>query len=142
MVTSILGLSPTPNKSFEDRQSSGVNSHNRTDDKVHTQNDNILHQKNLNEDLNSNKQIKDGNLKEHNKSADFSELSDQLHSMLDNQDLQVQFSLDKESKKMIMKVIDSKTKEVVQQFPPEVSLKIARIVSNSLETGHVTNAKV
>jgi uncharacterized FlaG/YvyC family protein len=141
MVTSIQqGLSPTPIKQYEDRQPNTANTIG-TDLSVLNQNENNLQQKIIKDDLNAGKQnTSNGNLK--NKTADFSELSNQLHSMLDNQDLQVQFSMDKESKKMIMQVIDSKTKEVVQQFPPEVSLKIARIVSNSLETGHVTNAKV
>jgi len=43
---------------------------------------------------------------------------------------------------MIMQVIDSKTNEVIHQFPPEISLKIARIVANTLENWNFANAKV
>lgn len=77
------------------------------------------------------------------KTVDFRKISDKLHSMLGEDDLSVEFSLDKESKRMILKVIDTKTKETIQQFPPEVTLKIARTVANILgngKSGQVTNA--
>jgi uncharacterized FlaG/YvyC family protein len=43
---------------------------------------------------------------------------------------------------MILKIIDQSTKEVVKQLPPEISLKIARIVSNSMESGQLANATI
>ena len=41
-----------------------------------------------------------------------------------------------------MKIIDSKTQEIIRQYPPDITLKIARIVAQTLEQGQVTNAKV
>jgi flagellar protein FlaG len=38
----------------------------------------------------------------------------------------LQFSVDKESGKTVIKVVDSVTKEVVRQYPPEEMLEIAR----------------
>lgn len=75
------------------------------------------------------------------KITDFSQLSQKAEAALDDANLAVEFTLDKETKKMIMKLIDSETKEVIHQYPPDIALKIARIVANSLETGNVTNAK-
>ncbi len=79
--------------------------------------------------------------KEAQKLADFSDLSDRVQNLLSENSVVVQFSLAKTTKKMIMKLIDPKTKEVLHQYPPDIALKIARIVANVLETGHVTNAK-
>lgn len=72
---------------------------------------------------------------------DFSELSEMAQDALQDSNLAVEFSMDKSTKKMIMKLINSKTEEIVYQYPPEIALKIARIVANTLETGNVTNAK-
>ncbi|MDQ1265929.1 MAG: Flagellar protein FlaG [Bacteroidota bacterium] len=77
-----------------------------------------------------------------NNKPTFKELADKVKTVLNDEKLSIEFTIDKDTKKMIMKIIDSETKEVVQQYPPEISLKIARIVSSSIENGHVTNAKV
>lgn len=76
------------------------------------------------------------------KSVDYNEFAKKLGTLLDNQDLLFEFSKDKETEKMILKIIDKETEEIIRQFPPEVSLKIARIVANSIEGGVLTNAKV
>ena len=75
-------------------------------------------------------------------SVNFKQLSEQIKATLNDKNLAIEFSFDKDSKQMILKVIDAKTNEVVQQFPTEVALKIARIVSQTLEVGNITNAKV
>jgi flagellar protein FlaG len=79
---------------------------------------------------------------EKNKQANFNDLAKKIRSILNDDNLTVEFSLDKETKKMIMKVIDSDTKEVIKQYPPDITLKIARIVAGTLDQGQVTNAKV
>lgn len=78
---------------------------------------------------------------EQQKLADFSGLSQRISDLMNDQDIMFQFSMDKTTKKMILKLIDSETKEVIQQYPPDIALKIARIVANTLERGFVTNAK-
>ncbi len=75
-------------------------------------------------------------------SPDYAELGNKLKSMLDDANLFLEFRIDDESKKMVLRIIDDQTKEVVRQFPPELTLKIARIVANSLGSGQLTNAKV
>jgi len=75
-------------------------------------------------------------------SNDFNEISEKLKSLIGEDNIIINFSLDDETNKMIMQVIDSKTKEIIHQFPPEISLKIARIVANTLENWNIANAKV
>jgi len=74
--------------------------------------------------------------------VDFSKLSKQLQSMIGNSDMEIKFSIDKDTKKMIIKVINKKTNEVVQQYPPDIALKIARIVSSAIKGGSITDAVV
>jgi uncharacterized FlaG/YvyC family protein len=75
---------------------------------------------------------------------DFKELGKKLQSLIGDDNVTFEFSLDKETKKMILKLIDPNTKEVVQQFPSEIALKIARIVSAGLSNNGqaTTNAKI
>ncbi len=78
---------------------------------------------------------------EKQKLSDFSDLSEMAQNLLDENNVIVEFSMDKETKKMIMRMINAETKEVIQQYPPAISLKIARIVANAIDKGAVTNAK-
>ena len=59
----------------------------------------------------------------------------------DNQ-IAIEFAIDNDSKKMIMKIIDEETQEIVKQFPSEISLQIAKLLTKSLDSGQITNAKV
>jgi len=74
--------------------------------------------------------------------VNYSELESEVRQMLSTNNLSIEFSIDDSSKQMIMRVIDSETSEVIKQFPSEVSLKIARILTNTLDTGTITNVKV
>jgi flagellar protein FlaG len=74
-----------------------------------------------------------------NKGVNFNDLASKLQDMLDSDNVALEFSLDDTTKKMILKIVDKETKEVVRQYPPEIALKIARIVS---EIGQFANAKV
>ena len=72
----------------------------------------------------------------------FSELSDKLKEMLKDTNLYLEFSKDEELNKIILKVIDQESGEVVEQYPAEVSLKIARFIYATLGNGQVTNVTV
>lgn len=74
--------------------------------------------------------------------ADFSELGEKLKEIMQDTNNYLEFKFDKDTNRMILRLIDSETKEVVQQFPPELALKIARIISQLEGTGHIANAKV
>jgi uncharacterized FlaG/YvyC family protein len=73
---------------------------------------------------------------------DYTDLAEKLSSFIEQDNLSMEFSMDKASNKMVMKLVDNDTKEVVQQYPPEIMLKIARMLAQSAETGQVANAKV
>lgn len=62
-----------------------------------------------------------------------------FREMQSNKNLYLQFSEDEKSKKMVIKIINDDTQEVVRQIPPEIALKIARIIS---EQGQLTNARI
>jgi uncharacterized FlaG/YvyC family protein len=84
---------------------------------------------------------KNGETSKTNK-VDYDNLTKKLDEMLQSDELSIVFSVDKETKKMVMKLINPETKEIVQQFPPEITLKIARIVAATLDNGQVANAKI
>jgi flagellar protein FlaG len=74
--------------------------------------------------------------------VNFNDFSNKMKNFLSDSNLQVEFSIDKESNKLIMKVINNDTKEVVRQLPPDITLKIARMVTSILGNGQLTNATV
>lgn len=75
-------------------------------------------------------------------SVNYAQFAEDIKGLLDKNNLSLEFSVDDSTKKMIMKVIDSETNEVIRQFPEELSLKIARLLSKTLDSGQITNAKV
>lgn len=80
---------------------------------------------------------------EKNKSVDYSKLADIVRTTIGSENVSIEFTKDKEADMMIMQVVDSKTKEILKQFPPDITLKIAKIVAKLMETtGQVTNAQV
>jgi flagellar protein FlaG len=83
----------------------------------------------LSEKIKSKEKKDEDKYKENLAITDFKDLSEKLSSILEDESLKIEFSLDKDTNKMILKLIDSKTKEVIQQYPPEIALKIARIVN-------------
>lgn len=72
----------------------------------------------------------------------YEQIAEKLQSVLKDNDLTLEFSKDKDTNSMILKIIDTSTKEVIRQLPPELTLKIAKIVANMMSTGSVTNARV
>ena len=84
----------------------------------------------------------DSEEKETNNAVNYNDLAEKLKSLINQENIAIKFSYDEESNRMIMKIIDKETEEVIKQFPPEITLKIARIVADTLENGQVANAKV
>lgn len=76
------------------------------------------------------------------KKVDYSVLENGLKELLSDTNMSIEFSLDKESKQMIMRVVDEETDEVIKQFPTDLTLKIARIISQAIENGRITNVQV
>jgi flagellar protein FlaG len=56
---------------------------------------------------------------------------------------QIQFAVDKETRRTIIKIIDPQTKEVIRQIPPEEALRISRMISRIVrDRGAVTDERV
>lgn len=72
----------------------------------------------------------------------YEHLAEKLKDILSDNDMTLEFSLDKDTNEMILKIIDSSTKEVVRQLPPELTLRIAKYVANMVGSGSLTNARI
>lgn len=56
---------------------------------------------------------------------------------------QIQFTIDKETRRPVIKIIDPETKEVIRQIPPEVMLQISRMISRLYpDHGAITDERV
>lgn len=76
------------------------------------------------------------------KTFDSNKIESEITKLLEEESLEAKFSTDKETEKLILKIINKDTDEVVRQYPPEVSLKIARMVNNMIETNSITDARI
>lgn len=79
---------------------------------------------------------------EKGKKVSYEELQQKLQETLKDSNLMIEFSKDSELNKMIIKIIDTSTKEVVRQIPADIALKIARIVTQTFGMGQIADAKV
>lgn len=56
---------------------------------------------------------------------------------------QIQFAVDAETRRTIIKIVDSRTKEVIRQIPPDEMLRISRMISRFVSNrGAVTDERV
>lgn len=83
-----------------------------------------------------------GRISAKGKKVDFSALSDSLKNSLQLTNISFEFSVDSQTQSIILRIVDAQTKEVLQQLPSELALKISRLIAGSLEQGQVTDAKV
>ncbi len=71
----------------------------------------------------------------------FTELGEKLKQIMGENNLSIEFAIDKETKQMVVKFLDAETEEVIQQFPPDVTLKIAKVIEDHFGNGQITNFK-
>ncbi len=94
----------------------------------------------------SNLKAKDKKDSESNESkinkVSYDELARTLKEIINDDNTLLEFKIDKETNKMVLKIIDSQSNEVIRQIPPEIALKISRLVAEILGNGQVTDAKV
>jgi len=88
------------------------------------------------------KNISQDETKKQSTKVDYNKIAKQLERIINDENLEVQFTRDEQTKKLIFKLINAETKEVVQQIPPEVALKIARYIASTLEDKNVANAQI
>jgi uncharacterized FlaG/YvyC family protein len=73
----------------------------------------------------------------------FGNMAEKLREITGMTQVYFQFELSEENKKdLIMKVRDKETHEVIQQYPSEISLKIAQMIEDYLGRGQIANATV
>lgn len=66
--------------------------------------------------------------KETKKAEDLKQAVSHLNDFVQNLQSNLQFSIDKESGAMVVKVIDTKSNKVIRQIPNEETLKMARLI--------------
>lgn len=94
-------------------------------------------------ELNTGENLQKSTQKEEKgKKVSYEEFQKKLQETLKDSNLMIEFSQDRELNKMIIKMVDTDTKEIVRQIPPDVALKVARIVSQTFGTGQIADAKV
>lgn len=104
---------------------------------------------NLVQNERAQQQIEDSrerNDKRDNKVNDFSSLEealrDDIRDLFNEKNVALKFSLDNETKQLILSLIDSNSNEIIRQIPSELALKILKFFNSKLESGQVTDAKV
>lgn len=80
----------------------------------------------------------------HNTKPDFTSLVKKLEPHADSENQSVMFSVDDATKKMIVRVVNNDTKEVIRQYPAEELLRISRMVAHAQqqEQGNITDARI
>ncbi len=86
------------------------------------------------------------NDKRENKVNDFTSLEetlrDDIRDLFNEKNVALKFSLDNETKQLILSLIDSNSNEIIRQIPSELALKILKFFNAKLDSGQVTDAKV
>jgi len=74
---------------------------------------------------------------------DFNKLSERLQTIFNSPDTALRFSIDNDTKKIILKIVNSATNEVLQQIPSELALQLSKFISSTLEQqGQVTDSTI
>ncbi len=71
---------------------------------------------------------------------DLQKRTDQLNQVMQIFNYNIRFSLDRESKRVVVKIVDPGTEEVVRQIPPEEMLQIMKRIDQML--GLILDEKV
>ncbi len=87
-------------------------------------------------------QKKETETNKNQKLVDLDKIARRLKEILNDENLMIEFTKDDITNKLIFKLINAQTKEVIQQIPPEVALRIARYVASTLEDQNVANARI
>lgn len=79
---------------------------------------------------------------EFQKSFEPRKIEKEISKLLEDDTLIAQFSTDKDTEKLILKILNQDTKEVVRQYPQEIALKIARMVNNMIESNSIADVRI
>jgi uncharacterized FlaG/YvyC family protein len=74
--------------------------------------------------------------------VDFSLILATLHSVMEQENVELEFVVDEQTQKLVLRIRDAETKQILQQIPPEIALRIARFVMELLQReGVVTDVR-
>jgi len=62
---------------------------------------------------------------------------DKLNSKVQNLNRNLEFSLDEESGKVLVKVVDAQTHEILRQIPSEEAVELARRIEQYMQSHHI-----
>lgn len=62
---------------------------------------------------------------------------EKLNSKVQNLNRNLEFSLDKDSGQLVVKVVDAKTHEVISQIPRQEALKLAQCIEQYMQDHHI-----
>jgi flagellar protein FlaG len=82
------------------------------------------------------------NTAEKEEELNISKAINDIVSNISNVYFKFEFDEDLNPRELILKIIDEETKEVVSQYPSELSLKIAQFLEQTLGTGQLTDATI
>lgn len=74
-------------------------------------------------------------------SAQLKEAVDNINNAMRQSNSNVEFSIDKDTRHQVIKVVESKTGEVIRQFPSEEVLAISRAIDKMQQQGLLLNNK-
>lgn len=72
--------------------------------------------------------------------AKLQESLDNVNRLLQQANIDLQFSIDKESQRTVVKLVDSKTGEIIRQYPSEAALAISRSIGR-IQNGMLLDQK-
>lgn len=139
MVSSIQHITPIVVRTIESTNSAGSQETKLSQEAKLSKENESMAKEPSNSENSKTKQKEDSNPQV----SDFSELAEKLQRNFGDENVAFEITIDKETSKMILKLVDTKTDEVIRQFPPEITLKIARMIAayeNS--NSQLANAKV
>ena len=80
---------------------------------------------------------------EQHKQPDYHNVELQLQNAIAEKNQSVRLALDKETKRMIVRVIDEDTKEIIKQYPSDEMLKISRmVIAQEKSHGNITDERI
>ena len=75
--------------------------------------------------------------KTENTDQDLAAAIDKLNSKVQNLNRNLEFSLDKDSGQLVVKVVDANTHEVIRQIPRKEALELARSIEQYMQDHHI-----
>jgi flagellar protein FlaG len=74
-------------------------------------------------------------------SASLQNAVDNINKSFKQRGTNLQFSIDRDTKHNVVKMLDSSTGEMIRQFPSEVTLAISKVIDQEMKQGVLLNQK-